>query len=120
MIFCESDLIWCSYGPMVTYLQIAPIYLTSCMKQGMGLLENLLYRQSVQHNDTLLKVTVSSSYYVICFTCHILRILSIFCYTCELLKKTLFSILIQNIEICRLYELDHISSKIMKVTCTCV
>lgn len=45
------------------------------MKQGMSLLENLLYRQSVQHNDTLLK----------------------------------------NIEICRLYELDHISSKIMKV-----
>ncbi|KAK7384976.1 hypothetical protein VNO78_30680 [Psophocarpus tetragonolobus] len=55
--------------------QIAPIYLTSCMKQGMGLLENLLYRQSVQHNDVLLK----------------------------------------NIEICRLYELDHISSNIMKI-----
>ncbi|KAL1353092.1 hypothetical protein HN51_017021 [Arachis hypogaea] len=55
--------------------QIAPIYLTSCMKQGMGLLENLLYRQSIQHNDLLLK----------------------------------------NIEICRLYELDHISSDIMKV-----
>ncbi|KAL9331077.1 hypothetical protein ACSQ67_000687 [Phaseolus vulgaris] len=55
--------------------QIAPIYLTSCMKQGMGLLENLLYRQSVQHNNVLLK----------------------------------------NIEICRLYELDHISSNIMKI-----
>ncbi|TKY58298.1 Nuclear pore complex protein NUP85 [Spatholobus suberectus] len=55
--------------------QIAPIYLTSCMKQGMGLLENLLYRQSVQHNDVLLK----------------------------------------NIEICRLYELNHISSNIMKI-----
>ncbi|CAL0323091.1 unnamed protein product [Lupinus luteus] len=55
--------------------QIAPIYLTACMKQGMGLLENLLYRQSVQHNDLLLK----------------------------------------NIEICRLYELDNISSNIMKV-----
>ncbi|KAG4943993.1 hypothetical protein JHK85_048639 [Glycine max] len=55
--------------------QIAPIYLTSCMKQGMGLLENLLYRQSAQHNDVLLK----------------------------------------NIEICRLYELDHISSNIMKI-----
>ncbi|KAK7320796.1 hypothetical protein VNO77_30601 [Canavalia gladiata] len=55
--------------------QIAPIYLTSCMKQGMGLLENLLYKQSVQHNDVLLK----------------------------------------NIEICRLYELDHISSNIMKI-----
>ncbi|XP_061350763.1 nuclear pore complex protein NUP85 [Gastrolobium bilobum] len=55
--------------------QIAPIYLTSCMKQGKGLLENLLYRQSVQHNDVLLK----------------------------------------NIEICRLYELDYISSNIRKV-----
>ncbi|CAK8570239.1 unnamed protein product [Lathyrus sativus] len=55
--------------------QIAPIYLTSCMKQGMGLLENLLYRQSVQHNNLLLK----------------------------------------NIEICRLYGLDHVSSNIMKV-----
>ncbi|KAK2453172.1 nuclear pore complex protein NUP85 [Trifolium repens] len=55
--------------------QIAPIYLTSCTKQGMGLLENLLYRQSVQHNNLLLK----------------------------------------NIEICRLYELDHISSNIMRV-----
>ncbi|WVY90407.1 hypothetical protein V8G54_035921 [Vigna mungo] len=54
--------------------QIAPIYLTSCVKQGMGLLENLLYRQSIQHNNVLLK----------------------------------------NIEICRLYELDHISSNIMK------
>lgn len=34
--------------------QIAPVYLMSCMKQGMGLLEILLYRQSVQHN--LLKI----------------------------------------------------------------
>ncbi|XP_027329343.1 nuclear pore complex protein NUP85 [Abrus precatorius] len=55
--------------------QIAPIYLTSCMKQGMGLLENLLCRQSVQNNGVLLK----------------------------------------NIEICRLYELDLISSNIMKI-----
>ncbi|BAT81945.1 hypothetical protein VIGAN_03186400 [Vigna angularis var. angularis] len=55
--------------------QIAPIYLSSCVKQGMGLLENLLYRQSIQHNNVLLK----------------------------------------NIEICRLYELDHISSNIMKI-----
>ncbi|KAF7830112.1 nuclear pore complex protein NUP85 [Senna tora] len=55
--------------------QIAPIYLTSCMKQGMSLLEILLYRQSVQHNELLLK----------------------------------------NIELCRLYGLDHISSSIMKV-----
>ncbi|KAJ7965937.1 Nuclear pore complex protein Nup85 [Quillaja saponaria] len=55
--------------------QIAPIYLTSCVKQGMSLLEILLYSQSVQHNQLLLK----------------------------------------NIEICRLYELDHVSSSIMKV-----
>ncbi|KAI4337502.1 hypothetical protein L6164_015910 [Bauhinia variegata] len=55
--------------------QIAPIYLTSCMKQGMGLLEILLYKQPVQHNEMLLK----------------------------------------NIEICRLYDLYHVSSNIMKV-----
>ncbi|XP_059657172.1 nuclear pore complex protein NUP85 [Cornus florida] len=55
--------------------QIAPIYLTSCMKQGMGLLEILLYKQPVQHNQILLK----------------------------------------NIEICRLYELDGVSSNIMKI-----
>uniref|UniRef100_A0A2P2KFQ3 Nuclear pore complex protein Nup85 n=2 Tax=Rhizophora mucronata TaxID=61149 RepID=A0A2P2KFQ3_RHIMU len=35
--------------------QIGPIYLASCMKQGMGLLEILLYRQPVQHNQCLLK-----------------------------------------------------------------
>ncbi|XP_075522487.1 nuclear pore complex protein NUP85 [Primulina tabacum] len=34
---------------------IAPIYLTSCMKQGQGLLENLLYKQPVQHHQVLLK-----------------------------------------------------------------
>ncbi|GFQ07002.1 nuclear pore complex protein nup85 [Phtheirospermum japonicum] len=34
---------------------IAPIYLTSCMNQGLGLLENLLYKQPVQHNQALLK-----------------------------------------------------------------
>ncbi|GLT85442.1 hypothetical protein SLE2022_036320 [Rubroshorea leprosula] len=56
--------------------QIAPIYLTSCMKQGMGLLEILLSKQPVQHNHLLLK----------------------------------------NIEICRLYDLDSISSSIMKIS----
>ncbi|VVA24866.1 PREDICTED: nuclear pore complex [Prunus dulcis] len=56
--------------------QIAPIYLTSCMKQGMGLLEILLYKLPIQHNETLLK----------------------------------------NLEICRLYELDTVSSNIMKIT----
>ncbi|KAF2285354.1 hypothetical protein GH714_000693 [Hevea brasiliensis] len=55
--------------------QIAPIYLMSCMKQGMGLLEILLYRQPVQHNQLLVK----------------------------------------NLEICRLYELDSVSSNIMKI-----
>ncbi|GFS44894.1 hypothetical protein Acr_00g0092700 [Actinidia rufa] len=54
---------------------IAPIYLTSCMKQGMGLLEILLYKQPVQHNKILLK----------------------------------------NIEICRLYELDNVRSKMTKI-----
>ncbi|XP_027931260.1 nuclear pore complex protein NUP85-like isoform X2 [Vigna unguiculata] len=34
---------------------IAPIYFSLCMKQGMGLLENSLYRQFVQHNNVLLK-----------------------------------------------------------------
>ncbi|KAG8381852.1 hypothetical protein BUALT_Bualt05G0015800 [Buddleja alternifolia] len=34
---------------------IAPIYLTSCMKQGLGLLENLLYKQPVQHHQVLVK-----------------------------------------------------------------
>ncbi|XP_042483468.1 nuclear pore complex protein NUP85 [Macadamia integrifolia] len=55
--------------------QIAPIYLGSCRKQGMDLLEILLYKQSVQHNQMLLK----------------------------------------NLEICRLYGLDSISSGIMKI-----
>ncbi|KAI9192513.1 hypothetical protein LWI28_023943 [Acer negundo] len=55
--------------------QIAPIYLTSCMQQGMGLLEILLYKQPVYNNQLLLK----------------------------------------NIEICRLYELDSVSSNIMKI-----
>ncbi|KAF9662264.1 hypothetical protein SADUNF_Sadunf18G0035000 [Salix dunnii] len=55
--------------------QIAPVYLTSCMKQGMSLLEFLLYRQPAQHNQLLLK----------------------------------------NLEICRLYDLDHVSSNIMKI-----
>lgn len=55
--------------------QIAPIYLTSCTKQGMALLEILLYKQPVQHNQILLK----------------------------------------SIEICRLYELHKVSSKMMKI-----
>ncbi|KAM7266390.1 hypothetical protein ACFE04_004287 [Oxalis oulophora] len=35
--------------------QIAPIYLTACMKQGMGLLDILLYKQPFEHNQLLLK-----------------------------------------------------------------
>ncbi|CAL1373436.1 unnamed protein product [Linum trigynum] len=56
--------------------QIAPIYLTSCMRQGMGLLEILLLKQPVQENQMLLK----------------------------------------NLEICRLYELDGISSHLMEIS----
>lgn len=55
--------------------QIAPVYLASCSKQGLGLLETLLYRQPVQHSQTLLK----------------------------------------SLEICRLYELDNISSNLKKI-----
>lgn len=55
--------------------QIAPVYLISCMKPGMGLLEILLYRQPVLHKQGLLK----------------------------------------NLEICRLYELESVSSNIMKI-----
>ncbi|ONK69756.1 uncharacterized protein A4U43_C05F26390 [Asparagus officinalis] len=55
--------------------QIAPTYLASCPKQGLGLLENLLYRQPVQH----------------------------------------FQMILKNLEICRLYELDDISSRVMKI-----
>ncbi|XP_027183264.1 nuclear pore complex protein NUP85 [Coffea eugenioides] len=35
--------------------QIAPIYLSSCMKQGMGLLETVLSKQALQHDQVLLK-----------------------------------------------------------------
>ncbi|KAJ8751182.1 hypothetical protein K2173_016363 [Erythroxylum novogranatense] len=55
--------------------QIAPIYLASCIKQGMGLLEILLNRQPIQDSKILLK----------------------------------------NLEICRLYDLDSVSTNIMKI-----
>ncbi|XP_077217891.1 nuclear pore complex Nup85-like protein [Tasmannia lanceolata] len=55
--------------------QIAPIYLASCPKQGLGLLEILLQKQPVLPNQMILK----------------------------------------NLEICRLYELNNISSNIMKI-----
>lgn len=41
------------------FLQIAPTYLASCQKQGLGLLEKLLYMQPVQHYLVLLKVTTN-------------------------------------------------------------
>ncbi|GAB4837215.1 Nucleoporin nup85 [Ancistrocladus abbreviatus] len=60
--------------------QLAPIYLISCTKQGMGLLEILLHRQPVQHNQGLLKnlefcrlyelINVSSSIMKIAGICH--------------------------------------------------
>ncbi|XP_026447683.1 nuclear pore complex protein NUP85-like [Papaver somniferum] len=55
--------------------QIAPVYLMSCMKQGIALLEILLYKQPVQHNRMLLK----------------------------------------SLEICRMYQLDSISTNLMKI-----
>ncbi|KAF2543684.1 hypothetical protein F2Q70_00034056 [Brassica cretica] len=54
--------------------QIAPVYLSSCEKQGLGLLELLFYRQPVQDNQLLIK----------------------------------------SLEICRLYELGYVSTKLMK------
>ncbi|KAK9079454.1 hypothetical protein SSX86_001125 [Deinandra increscens subsp. villosa] len=55
--------------------QIAPIYLISCTKHGVGLLEILLYKQPAYHSQVLLK----------------------------------------NIEICRMYDLDSVSSNAMKI-----
>ncbi|XP_072959787.1 nuclear pore complex protein NUP85 [Typha angustifolia] len=55
--------------------QIAPTYLASCPKQGLGLLEILLCKQPVQSHQITLK----------------------------------------TLEICRLYELENISSGIMKI-----
>lgn len=55
--------------------QIAPTYLASCPKQGLGLLEILLYQQPVRLSQMILK----------------------------------------NLEICRLYELENISSSVMKI-----
>ncbi|KAG9439936.1 hypothetical protein H6P81_020101 [Aristolochia fimbriata] len=55
--------------------QIAPAYLLSCPKNGLGLLEILLLKQPIWHNQMILK----------------------------------------TLEICRLYDLDDISSSIMKI-----
>ncbi|MQM02478.1 hypothetical protein Taro_035238 [Colocasia esculenta] len=55
--------------------QIAPTYLASCQRQGLGLLEILLYKQPIRHYTMLLK----------------------------------------DLEICRLYELENISLNVMKI-----
>ncbi|XP_010526106.1 PREDICTED: nuclear pore complex protein NUP85 isoform X2 [Tarenaya hassleriana] len=55
--------------------QIAPVYLASCEKQGLGLLEMLFYRQHVQLDQLLIK----------------------------------------SLEICRLYELNNVGAKLMKI-----
>ncbi|KAB1204357.1 Nuclear pore complex protein Nup85 [Morella rubra] len=44
------------FGIITDNTEIAPIYLTSCMKQGVGLLEILLSKQPVQHRQILLKI----------------------------------------------------------------
>ncbi|WVZ68867.1 hypothetical protein U9M48_017749 [Paspalum notatum var. saurae] len=64
-VLCSHSLTW----------QIAPTYLSSCLNQGLGLLEILLLKQPIQDNRLVLK----------------------------------------TLEICRLYELDNVSTNIMKV-----
>lgn len=106
----------------VSIVQIAPVYLASCPKQGFGLLEILLYRQPVQHDKTLLKVI-----YVFPFTNVVHRFpLAQFLYNYNVKLLLAFSFFfplnehhvtffVQNLEICRLYELDNISSCLKKV-----
>ncbi|TVU35135.1 hypothetical protein EJB05_17006 [Eragrostis curvula] len=64
-VLCSHSLTW----------QIAPTYLSSCLNQGLGLLEILLLKQPIQDNRLVLK----------------------------------------TLEICRLYELEDVSTKIMKI-----
>ncbi|CAL4974101.1 unnamed protein product [Urochloa decumbens] len=64
-VLCSHSLTW----------QIAPTYLSSCLNQGLGLLEILLLKQPIQDNRLVLK----------------------------------------TLEICRLYELDSVSTSIMKI-----
>lgn len=105
---------------MVLFVQIAPVYLSSCMKHGMGLLEILLYKQPVQHKELLLKVIglerlfaiFESAFAYYCFVWVVITIVTI-CHSCFFLVK-------QNLEICRLYDLDDCSSNIMKVLQYCV
>ncbi|KAL6616054.1 hypothetical protein ACP70R_038324 [Stipagrostis hirtigluma subsp. patula] len=65
-VLCSHSLTW----------QIAPTYLSSCLNQGLGLLEILLLKQPIQDNRLVLK----------------------------------------TLEICRLYELENVSTNIMKIS----
>ncbi|KAL9255646.1 Nuclear pore complex protein NUP85-like protein [Drosera capensis] len=68
--------------------QLAPIYLMSCAKLGMVFLEMLLYRQPVQNSRGLLKARIVLVLHLINF---------------------------QNLEFCRLYGIDSVKSRIMKI-----
>lgn len=58
LLYHLSCVVLIPYHPFVAASpQIAPIYLMSCMKQGMGLLEFLICKQPVHHNQGLLKVS---------------------------------------------------------------
>jgi hypothetical protein len=79
--------------------QIAPTYLSSCLNQGLGLLEILLLKQPIQDNRLVLKVL----HFCILALPKILLLL---------LPNTVSE---QALEICRLYELENVSTNIMKV-----
>ena len=85
--------------------QIAPTYLSSCLNQGLGLLEILLLKQPIQDNRQVLKVCL---FYLVFFQC--------FC-SFYLSPKTCFCE--QTLELCRLYELENVSTNIMKVNVVC-
>ena len=92
--------------------QIAPTYLSSCLNQGLGLLEILLLKQPIQDNRLVLKVRLLN------------LILVVFLYFC--LSPWCFCIFVlspetrfceQTLELCRLYELENVGTNIMKVKC---
>lgn len=88
------------------------------MKQGMGLLEILLNKQPVNHNHLLLKVIHSSFIVTLLLFVEIVCALLFFQFVFRvpyLLTDVPCFCFMQNIEICRLYELDSVSSNIMKV-----
>jgi hypothetical protein len=55
--------------------QIAPTYLSSCLNQGLGLLEILLLKQPMQDNRQVLKVCLFDFVFPFCvsvsFICHL-------------------------------------------------